>query len=346
MPKKQRYYTLIGQGLAGTILSMRLDELGIPHQVIDDPTASQSSRIAAGLANPILLKRLKWVRHAESYGPEALPFYRQWEKTLATRFAYPLQMWHLFRSVGEVNRWQEKSETPLLSPFLGPVQSPATAGALNAPFGIGRLENLFWLDTGAFLRAYRTKLQQENRLLAMPAQEVLEKYIWPVRPVNEPLVLCNGHLARQVAPKLAAAFTPTRGEVLLLEAHELPPDVAVHARVFALPLGGQRYKLGASYAHDDLSDTPSPAGREWLEQQWHKMYAGSYRVLDHLAGVRPNVADRQPLLGAWGPGKYIFNGLGSRGVLMAPYLARQLVAFLEKAAPLNPEWDVQRFISN
>lgn len=345
MSSKKRFYTIVGQGLAGTILSMRMWERGIPHQVIDDPSMSQSSRIAAGLANPILLKRLKWVRHAEHFWPEAKPFYQRWEQKLKTTFTHPVKMWHLFRSVGEVNRWQEKAENPLFRPFLGAVLPHNTHERLEAPHGIGILEELFWLDTHHFLEAYRAHLKRKGAYHTVPAQEVLEKHIWPVRPPEAPLVLCNGHLARHSKP-LTEAFTPTRGEVLLLKAPEMPEDIALHARVFALPLGRQHFKLGASYAHDDLSDTPSPAGREWLLKQWGNMYNGAYEINDHLAGVRPNVADRQPLLGRWESGKYIFNGLGSRGVLMGPLLAGHLVAHLEDETPLAHEWDVQRFISN
>ena len=346
MSNEQPFYTIVGQGLAGTILSMRMEERGIPHQVIDDPSVSQSSRIAAGLANPILLKRLKWVRHAEHFWPEAQPFYLSWERKLQAPFTHPVKMWHLFRSVGEINRWQEKAENPLFSPFLGSVLPPSPHERLEAPHGIGVLEELFWLDTALFLKAYRSYLQEKGAYHAVPAQEVLEKHIWPVRPPEAPLVLCNGHLARQTHPTLAKAFTPTRGEVLLLEAPAMPADIALHARIFALPLGRKRFKLGASYAHDDLRDSPSAAGREWLLNQWENMYNGPYEVTDHLAGVRPNVADRQPLLGKWQPRKYLFNGLGSRGVLMGPLLAGHLLAHLEDGAPLAAEWDIDRFISN
>ena len=64
---KHYKYIIIGQGIAGTILSMRMQEAKHNHLVIDNPKLSSSSKIAAGLANPIVLKRLKWVKDAELF---------------------------------------------------------------------------------------------------------------------------------------------------------------------------------------------------------------------------------------------------------------------------------------
>jgi glycine oxidase len=38
----------------------------------------------------------------------------------------------------------------------------------------------------------------------------------------------------------------------------------------------------------------------------------------------------------------IFNGLGSKGALQAPFASRQLIDNLEKSLPIHPEFDVCR----
>ena len=70
-----------------------------------------------------------------------------------------------------------------------------------------------------------------------------------------------------------------------------------------------------------------------------------YEVLSHEAAVRPTVSDRRPLVGQHPSHKnlYLLNGLGSRGVLIAPYAAKQLVDFIEIQKELDPEMNISRF---
>ena len=48
--------------------------------------------------------------------------------------------------------------------------------------------------------------------------------------------------------------------------------------------------------------------------------------MKHFAGVRPTVKDRRPLVGTHSGlnSIHILNGLGTRGVMLGPYLANQL----------------------
>ena len=63
--------------------------------------------------------------------------------------------------------------------------------------------------------------------------------------------------------------------------------------------------------------------------------------------MRPTVLDRRPLVGQHSVYKQLFvlNGLGTRGVMIAPYVAKELFDFIEKRAQLNPEINISRFLS-
>jgi glycine/D-amino acid oxidase-like deaminating enzyme len=71
----------------------------------------------------------------------------------------------------------------------------------------------------------------------------------------------------------------------------------------------------------------------------------SYDILDQQVGVRPTVLDRRPILGAHHTIKnmYVFNGLGTKGYLMAPTLARELADFMFEGKPLDKEISIERF---
>jgi glycine/D-amino acid oxidase-like deaminating enzyme len=61
--------------------------------------------------------------------------------------------------------------------------------------------------------------------------------------------------------------------------------------------------------------------------------------------MRPTVIDRRPLVGRHMDfsNVYILNGLGTRGVMIAPYVADQLYNFIELGEELDPEINIYRF---
>ena len=72
------------------------------------------------------------------------------------------------------------------------------------------------------------------------------------------------------------------------------------------------------------------------------------QLVDQIAGIRPTVLDRRPLIGQHPnlKNQYIFNGFGSKGVSLIPWCAQHFLAFLlDRQNALNPELDIQRFIS-
>ena len=70
-----------------------------------------------------------------------------------------------------------------------------------------------------------------------------------------------------------------------------------------------------------------------------------YDVVDHKAGIRPTVSDRKPLIGFHPehPSVGIFNGMGTKSVMIAPYFAKQFADHLVHNKPLDALADVQRF---
>ena len=72
-----------------------------------------------------------------------------------------------------------------------------------------------------------------------------------------------------------------------------------------------------------------------------------FKIVEHFAGIRPTVKDRRPLLGTHP--KYnsihILNGLGTRGVMLAPAMAMQLYHHIESNKTLDKTIDISRYAS-
>lgn len=70
-----------------------------------------------------------------------------------------------------------------------------------------------------------------------------------------------------------------------------------------------------------------------------------YEIIKHEAGIRPSSIDRRPILGQHPQfnNYYIFNGLGTKGVMLAPYFSQQLLNHIENNCTISMEVDVKRF---
>ena len=70
-----------------------------------------------------------------------------------------------------------------------------------------------------------------------------------------------------------------------------------------------------------------------------------YEVIEHSAGIRPTTIDRRPIIGSHPNYKniYVFNGLGSRGILLAPTLSCWLYNHIYKRLLISKEVDIKRF---
>jgi len=116
--------------------------------------------------------------------------------------------------------------------------------------------------------------------------------------------------------------------------------------VFVLPVGNQRFKVGSTYEWNDLSDLPTEKGKQSITERFEMLTSVDYSVVQHWAGIRPAISDRRPVLGKHPKFKNfaVFNGLGTKGVMLAPYFAEEMVSFLTTGNyEINGEADVQRF---
>ena len=71
-----------------------------------------------------------------------------------------------------------------------------------------------------------------------------------------------------------------------------------------------------------------------------------FEVLDHRAAVRPVIDAGYPVLGRHPahPQRAYFNGLGSKGSLLAPFFANQLAAHLCGEGEIEPQVDVRKHL--
>jgi len=342
------HFIVVGFGLSGMALTETLQGQGNTVTVFDDQS-QKASRVAGGLYNPVVLKRLNLSWEGSRLMQTALPFYRDLEMKLGVEFDQKLPVLRLLSSPGEQNAWFEAADKPGLSEFLHPEIISNDNPALKAPYGFGRVLHTGRVHTSRMLQAYHNYLSETGSLRQEAFQHKALNFgrdgVEYKGLKADGVIFCEGFGLRANPFFSYLPLNGTKGELLVIQAPEYREQRVIKSGVFTIPLGEDRYLVGATYNRKDQSPEPTPASREELLGKVRKFLMCDFAVVGQRAGIRPTVPDRRPLVGAHPecPGLYVLNGMGSRGVLIAPFAAQALSRLILMGEPLPEAMDCGRF---
>lgn len=341
-------YIVVGLGLAGVSFCETLEKNGKTFKVISDDSQI-SSKVAAGLYNPVILKRFTLAWNGAEQLKIALPYYRNLQEKLGVKLDYKIPVLRRFASVEEQNLWFEAADKKGLGQFLSTEIIANKNPLIDAPFGYGEVLHTGRIDTARLLDTYSHYLKERGWLL----KEKFDHDSLEVRPGSisyksieaKRIVFCEGFGLSQNPLFNYLPLTGTKGELLTIKAPHLKEANVIKSSVFIIPLGDDLYRIGATYKWKDKTNIPTTEARSELIEKLESFLRCEYTIEDHVAGVRPTVADRRPLVGRHPKNQdiYILNGLGSRGVMIGPYAAKHLFSFIEYSEPFPPEMDIKRF---
>ncbi|MEC3905555.1 FAD-dependent oxidoreductase [Tamlana sp. 2201CG12-4] len=341
-------YIVVGIGLAGVSFCEYLKANNKTFIVFDN-ASQQSSVVAGGLYNPVVLKRFTSVWKSKEQLDIALPLYAKIENELHVKLDYKIPVYRKFASLEEQNDWFTASDKPLLSEFLSEKIIKNNNDHIDAPFGFGEVLKTGRIDVKTMIEAYKADLRNKDVLfeepfdyetLYMANNKVSYKDLYATN-----IVFSEGFGVTQNPYFKNVPLNPAKGELLIIHAPDLKIDYVLKAGAFLIPLEGDKYIVGATYEWKDLSHKVTESARSELLFKLKKLIHCDFEVVDQVAGVRPTVKDRRPLVGAHHIHKnmFILNGLGTRGVMIGPYVAEQLYNFIENGISLEKAIDISRF---
>lgn len=315
--------------------------------VIDQYRENMASRIASGLYNPLVLKRFRVVWRANEHLEASNALYPAIEKLIGESFYEVSQIREVLNGQESINKWLELQEKPLFEQLIDPRVVPNTNPSLIASH-LGLVTQSGRAKTAILLNGLRRFFSEQDALLEteVNAIDITNDGVIIQGIHAREVILCEGNyseVTRQYFPNLP--LNPTKGQVIHIHAPELQLEYILHKNIFIMPMGGDIYKVGATYEWSFEDDLPNEEGQNKLEEDLKKMISCPYEVVEQFAGVRPNTKDRRPLLGTSELSEkvHIFNGLGSRGVLMAPWLSKIMTEYLVQQVPLPEDCDIKRF---
>tara|TARA_R110000796_G_scaffold74374_1_gene167291 strand:- start:277220 stop:278272 length:1053 start_codon:yes stop_codon:yes gene_type:complete len=344
-------YILVGQGLAGSILANHLINAGCSVMVFDDPSLSNSSKIAGGLYNPVTGRKMVKTWNADNLFNYLTAYYPKLESQLDSDFLNDIPIYRPFISAEELNEWMGKSADIDYSSYVQKVHNNSAYGnQVKDDFGGILLNQSGFVDTAKLLFASAAFLNGKNSLKHEyfdPSDLRLEEGYAEYKGIKcKSVIFCNGHKSLEQQYFGWIPLRPVKGELLMIKTDE---DLRViHNRgVFVIPLGNGICKVGSTYDHQNLDENPTIEAKNVLVHKLNELIKFPYEIEYQLAGVRPATKDRKPIIGQHPEFKSLisFNGFGTKGVSLIPYYAIQLTQLLTEASRIDDEVNIERFFS-
>jgi len=341
-------YIIVGGGISGCVLSYMLMKYGANVMLFDLPNENKSSSVAAGLWNPMVLKRMKKVWRADAMIDELNRIYSDIEKWTESQFFDPISIRRVFHNASEQNTWTELCDSPGFKAFLEDKIEPLPNG-IKGKFKSGKMKNTGRLQVVPFMNAVHDALKQadsfrEKRFDWKNVQRDSEGVSYEDIKAHG-IISCEGtQMALNAQSLEQQGFAPVKGELLRIALDKPLSNECIHQKYFMLSEGINKVTVGATYAWDGFEKGPTAEKRKELEEHLNLVWEGSFETEEQLSGIRPATKDRRPIIGPHElKHTWVFGGMGSRAVLMAPYLAKVLVEHLMYGTDLLEECLPSRF---
>lgn len=329
------------------MLSWALHKAGKTFLVLDEAEPITSSKVAAGIINPVTGRRFVRSWMIEELLPFARNTYAELETFLGVKAVRHLDMIRFFpnRESRDLFVTRITEDDTYLHPY--PDQNHFNP-FFNYHYGCGQVRPAFCVDLQVLMEAWKKEMQQHFRT------QRFEPDTLKVHPDGvtyedisaQKIIFCEGHRGEENKWFRALPFSANKGEALFIECPGLEDRHIFKQTHLLAPLAQKgMFWVGSTYQNRFSDAGPTAEFRQRTEQHLRDWLKLPFTVLDHKAAIRPATVERRPFVGLHPlhPAIGIFNGLGTKGTSLAPYFAHQLAQHLVHGTAITPEADVKRF---
>jgi len=341
-------YIIIGQGISGTMLSYQFAKAGLSFVVIDDALPSASSRVAAGMINPVTGRRIVKTWMIDRLLPFAYDTYTEIgnelqikaiEETPVIDFFPTKQMQTAFlERVSDIPEYLHESEG-----------NKEYEKCFRFHYGYGIIRPVYTVNSRQLLPAWRDRLNAKGQLIESRFRPELLEFT-PAGLQYESIhaskiIYCNGNVGSDYSWFRNLPFAENKGQALIIEIEGLPAGNIYAKGLKMLPLGDSHFWVGSSYEWDFTEVGPTIDFREKTMLQLNDWLKIPYKLVDHVAALRPATLERRPFVGfhPHEPRIGILNGMGTKGFSLAPFFAKQFTTHIIDGDPIDQAADIQRF---
>lgn len=341
-------FLIVGQGISGTFLSWYLHKAGRSFVVIDNNEPSSSSRVAAGIINPVTGRRIVKTWMIDDILPFAARAYKEMGEELGITAITQTKMVEFFPSAQMRLSFTERSAGEHQTYISLPKDENLYVNDFNYDLGFGEIAPCYIANLNELLPAWRSFLHTKNYLLEENFSDKelnVHPHLTYKNLSAEKIIFCDGIYSSTNRFFRNLPFALNKGEALIIQSEHVPPQTIFKRNLTLAPLGGSRFWAGASYEWDFVDNLPSQGFLDGAVKTLSNWLKHPFKVERQLASIRPATVERRPFIGMhphW-PSVGILNGMGTKGCSLAPYFASQFADHLTENTPILPEVDIRKF---
>lgn len=311
---------IVGAGFAGLATAYHLALAGHEAIVYSSPNHLGASEIAAGLVHRFVgaHARLNW------RGEEAFDEMKKLIRAAESATNLPIRIHKgMLRPALTQEQITDYQANAALFPENQWIDNPTVPGLVQAP--------ALWFPKTYTIHSSNYLAGLKDACLKLGVCFKIEEL---ASSPAEPVIIAAGCNSLRFFPEIKLQLSFTKGQLLRLAwPRDLPPlPYAINSHAYiVMDLDGKSCWAGSSFEKQFEDDQPNVdvAVREIMPKVAEMMpILKNAPILDCQAGIRVGTPNRLPLVKELSPGRWIFTGLGSKGLLYHGLLAKELVAKL------------------
>jgi len=341
-------YLIIGQGIAGTMLSYQALKRNKSFKLIDNSFKHSASKISSGVINPVTGRKIVKTWMIEELMEKARTIYEDISSILGRNIIKFAEITRLIKDAEEENIWTSKALNESVS-YLTEIGEAKPYEHFFKNFkSVGKISPALVIDIETLLIEWKHYLSVTGNLIESQVERneiVLNNDRVRYQDMQfSTIIFADGQqgLSREFFEFLN--YEDAKGDVIYIKSDEFHCDEMLKTNINIIPLKNEQYWIGSNYEWNPKDDKPSESIKESFISKLNKSVTFNYEVIDHKSAIRACTKDRKPYIGIHPDHAQlvIFNGLGTKGMSLAPYFSEHLFDHLEDNIPLMAEVDIQR----
>ena len=322
---------IIGQGVAGTCLAWTAIQHNLTFDIYDYQSSKNTSSVSSGIVNPLTGPKFVKSWKVDEFMKTSKELYTYISDELGENLIDHNNLWRHLPDAFAENIWNsrlldenydylidDRSDGDIKKYF----KNSKSFKCIKSSFRIRcnpliALSKSLWLKSDNYIES---KVDFDQ--LIFGKQNVQYKH-----KRYKFCVVCLGHYGVHNSLFESPDYRPVKGEILIVEIEDFYQEAMVKFDKFILPLGNNLFWIGSNYQFDYRDEMPDKSQISSLIEFLDNVVCRPYRIVDHWSGIRPATRFRRPFIGYHHHYKraILFNGLGTKGVSMAPYFSRKII---------------------
>src|SRR5690554_3756550 len=298
------------------------------------------------MINPMTFRRMIKSWKGDELIATLNSFYPAIEQKVEGRFFFPMKLRRVFASTHERELFESRLNDTEYSAYISSAEATAPAYIRNN-YGTAFINTPGYIDTKKFMDYNHNYFLNKKKLAyATFNYEALdiESKIYQGEKYTH-LIFAEGFSGEDNPFFSYLPFKNAKGELLTIESDAFNKDEILNRKCYILPTENGDFKLGSTYSWGTKDPSTTDEAKQELLDHYEELNDAPFKITAHEAGIRPASADRRPMVGEHPEhkGLYIFNGLGAKGYMIAPFFAIEFINFINGMGELDNEVNIKRF---